>query len=63
MAEIKNEMQYQKLLERIEELLQVVGNDTSTDDRNFVELDLISDLVVEYEEKRHPTAMSVSSNQ
>ena len=54
MAEIKNEVQYQKLLDRIDELLQVVGNDTQTDDQNFIELDILSDLVAEYEEKYYP---------
>lgn len=47
MAEIKNSLQYQKSLDRIEELLQVVGNDTLQDDKNFIELDLLSDLVAE----------------
>jgi len=43
------------LLERIEELLRVVGNNTPAEDKNYVELDIISDLVVEYEEKYHIT--------
>lgn len=47
MAEIKNSLQYQKSLDRIEELLQVVGNDTLQDDKNFIELDLLSNLVAE----------------
>ena len=50
MAKIKNELQYFKSLELIEELVKVVGPDTSTDDKNFIELDLLSDLVAEYEE-------------
>jgi HTH-type transcriptional regulator/antitoxin HigA len=54
MAEIKNEIQYKKLLERMEELLQVVGNDTPPTNKDFVELDLLSDLIVEYEEKYYP---------
>ena len=54
MAEIKNEIQYQKSIDQIEELLQVVGNNTLTDDYNYVELDLLSDLVAEYEEKYYP---------
>lgn len=54
MAGIRNEIQYQKSLDRVEELLLVVGNDTLPDDQNFIELDLISDLVAEYEEKYHP---------
>lgn len=54
MAEIKNEIQYQKTLARVEELLKVVGNDTSVDNQNFVELDLLSDMVAEYEERYYP---------
>lgn len=54
MAEITNETQYERMLERIDELLEVVGNDTPVTDRDFIELDLISDLVVEYEELHYP---------
>ncbi|HLN74872.1 MAG TPA: helix-turn-helix domain-containing protein [Prolixibacteraceae bacterium] len=56
MAEIKNEIQYQKSLERIEELLQVVGNETPKENKDFVELDILSDLVAEFEEKYYPIA-------
>jgi HTH-type transcriptional regulator / antitoxin HigA len=51
MALIKNESQYEKSVERIEELLKVVGNDTPANDKNYIELDLLSELVAEYEEK------------
>ena len=51
---IKNERQYKAACERIEELLKVVGNETSTNDKNFVELDLLSDLVADYEEAFYP---------
>ena len=54
MTEIRNEIQYKKSLDRVEELLLVVGNETSPNDKYFIELDLISDLVAEYEEKYHP---------
>jgi len=54
MAEIKSEMQYKKLFERIEELLKIVGNETPMTDRYMVELELLSDLVAEYEEKHYP---------
>ena len=43
MAKIKNETQYRAALQRIDELLKVVNNDTPADDKNFIELDLISD--------------------
>ena len=51
MAKIKTEKQYKAACARVEELLQVVGNDTPSDDKNFLELDLISDLVADYEEE------------
>ena len=51
---IKNEKQYKAACDRIEELLQIVGNDTRTDDKNFIELDLLSDLVADYEEATYP---------
>lgn len=54
MAEIKTEKQYKAACERIEELLKVVHGDTPMDDRNAIELDLISDMVAEYEEKTYP---------
>jgi len=51
---IKNEKQYYAACERIEELLKVGGNDTSVDDKNFSELDLLSDLVADDEETQYP---------
>ena len=48
------EKQYKVACGRIEELLKIVGNDTSTEDNNFIELDFLSDLVADYEEKHFP---------
>ncbi len=56
MATINTEKQYEKAVERVEELLQVVGNDTPENEKNFVELDLLSDLVAEYEEQYYPVS-------
>ena len=50
MAQIKTEKQYEAACNRINELLKIVGNDTPADDKNMLELDLISDLVADYEE-------------
>ncbi len=47
-------IQYEVSCERIEELLKVVGNETSQNDKNFIELDFLSDLVADYEEKHFP---------
>lgn len=56
MAKIKTEKQYEKAVERIEELLQIVGNDTPENDKDFIELDLLSELVAEYEEQFYPVS-------
>lgn len=53
MAQIKTENQYKAACSRIEELLKVVGNDTPSNDKSFLELDLISDLVADYEEEHY----------
>ena len=57
MAAIKTEHQYNKAVERIEELLLVVGNDTSPEDKNFIELDLLSELVADYEAVHYPVSV------
>lgn len=54
MGAIKNKVQYEATCKRIEELLEVVGNETPSNDKDFIELDLLSDLVADYEEKHYP---------
>lgn len=54
MAKINTEIQYEKALERVDELLRVVDNQTSVNDKNYIGLDLLADLVAEYEEKYFP---------
>ena len=39
---------------RIEELLPLVNDETPTDDTNYLELDMISDMVEEYEDIHYP---------
>ena len=54
MGKIRTEIQYKAACERIEELLKVVGNDTPEDNKDFIELDLFSELVADYEEEHFP---------
>ena len=54
MTQIKNETQYKAAQQRIEELLKVVTNETPATDKNFIELELISNLAVDYEEIHYP---------
>ncbi len=54
MARIKTEEQYRAACDRINELLKVVSNETPANDKNLLELDMISDLVADYEEEHFP---------
>lgn len=54
MAKIKNETAYKAVMERIEELLPLVDDNTPPGNKNLIELDLLSALVDEYEESHYP---------
>lgn len=54
MTRIENETQYSAVMERVEELLQIVGEETPSDDRNSVELVLLSNLLADYEDVHYP---------
>lgn len=54
MTKIKNERQYTATMERIEELLPLVTNETPLADKNLVELELLSNLVADYDEAHFP---------
>ena len=54
MTAIENEIQYKAAMERIEELLKVVNDDTPTNDKNSIELVLLSNLVADYEDIHYP---------
>lgn len=54
MAQIKSEAAYRAALKRIEELLPLVNDNTPEDDPHYLELDMISDMVEEYEDIHYP---------
>ena len=54
MTRIENETQYRAIMERIEELLQVVDDSTPEDDRDNIELVLLSGLAADYEDVHYP---------
>ena len=54
MTRIENEKQYNSAMERIEELLKVVDDNTPEDDKAAVELLLLSNLVADYEDIYYP---------
>ena len=51
---IKNELQYNAIMKRIDELLQVVNDDTHENDPDYIELMILTDLVEAYEEIHYP---------
>lgn len=51
---IHNEIQYNAIMKRINELLEVVSDDTLQTNPNYIELDLLSDLVEKYEDLHYP---------
>lgn len=54
MTRIENETQYRAVMQRIDELLKVVGDNTPEDDVRSVELVLLSNLVGDYEDEHYP---------
>ncbi len=53
MAKITKE-QYEFALARIEELLPLVDDNTPANDRNAIELTMMSNIVIEYEKEHYP---------
>ena len=53
MAKISKE-QYEFALARIEELLPLVDDKTPANDRNAIELTMMSDVVIDYEKEHFP---------
>lgn len=54
MAKINSKIEYDATMERIEELLKVVNNDIPANDKNLIELTLLSELVADYEDEHYP---------
>ena len=54
MTKLENEKQYESAMKRINELLEIVGEDTPEDDFRSVELVLLSNLVADYEDEHYP---------
>lgn len=54
MAKITDKNAYDAAMARIEELLPLVDDDTPKTDKNLIELDLLSELVSEYEDEHYP---------
>ena len=51
---IETEIQYDAIMKRIDELLKLVNDDTPKNDKDFIELMLLSDIVATYEDVHYP---------
>lgn len=51
MRKIMNEMEYEVVMQRIDELVEIVDDNTDKTDTHYIELDALTDLVVAYEEE------------
>lgn len=54
MKTITNETEYEAIMQRINELVEIVNDDTPKTDKNYIELDILTDLVVAYEKAHYP---------
>lgn len=56
---IQTEKEYQAIVERIEELLKFSANIENQESNGYIELNLLSDWVADYEEKHYPVKKPV----
>lgn len=54
MRKITNEKEYEAIMARVNELVEIVDDTTSMTDKNMIELDFLTDLVVAYEKEKYP---------
>lgn len=54
MAKIENEIEHDVICQRVEELLTLTDDNTPLADPRLIELKILSELVVEYENERYP---------
>ena len=54
MAQIKSEAAYKAALKRVEELEELVDDNSSALDNNALELDMLIDMIEEYEDIHYP---------
>jgi HTH-type transcriptional regulator/antitoxin HigA len=48
---ISNKAEYEAIMERVDELVEIVDDNTPQTDKNYIELDFLTDLVVAYEKE------------
>ena len=56
---IVNKAEYEAIMSRVDELVEIVDDNTSPTDKNYIELDFLTDLVVAYEKEHFPIGKPV----
>jgi len=51
---ITNKAEYEAIMARVDELVEIVDDNTLSTDKNYIELDFLTDLVVAYEKEHYP---------
>ena len=51
---ISNKAEYEAIMTRVDELVEIVDDNTSQTDKNYIKLDFLTDLVVAYEKEHFP---------
>jgi HTH-type transcriptional regulator/antitoxin HigA len=54
MKMITNKSEYEAIIARVDELVELVDDNTPPTDKNYIELDFLVDLVVAYEKEHYP---------
>jgi HTH-type transcriptional regulator/antitoxin HigA len=62
MKQIANRTEYEAIMARIDELVEIVDDNTLSTDKNYIELDFLTDLVVAYEKKHYPIGKPILKN-
>jgi len=56
---IANKSEYEAIMARVDELVEIVDDNTPPTDKNYIELDFLTDLVVAYEKEHYPIGKPV----
>jgi len=51
---IANSAEYEAIMARVDELVEIVDDNTPVTNKNYIELDFLTDLVVAYEKEHYP---------
>jgi len=56
---IANKAEYEAIMARVDELVEIVDDNTPPTDKHYIELDFLTDLVVAYEKEHYPIGKPV----